>query len=156
MFQRGKRNETVTGPWHFADADGWMSAPTRLGQPLAGTTARPGAVVSMGGGCSERCERPALPSLVTQIPAGDGPKAAGAAAGPGSPSGEGGGGGDGEQDRQHCSQAGSRQEVGSAGRGWAQGRIGPRQSYFCHEKENSAFAPWIIYMYVFPPAVTGE
>lgn len=50
----------------------------------------------------------------------------------------------------------SRQEAGAAGRGWAREGLDPDRAIFCHEKENHAFAPWIIYMYVFPPAVTGE
>lgn len=42
-------------------------------------------------------------------------------------------------------------DVGGRGEG-----LDPDKANLCHEKEKYAFAPWIIDMYVFPPAVTGE
>lgn len=71
--------------------------------------------------------------------------------GPMCPSWGGASGGDGEQDWERCLQSESREEVGGRREG-----LDPDKDIFCHEKENYAFAPWIIYMYVFPPAVTGE
>lgn len=82
MFQRGKRNEMLTGPWHFADAAGCMPAPTWV---LAGTM----AVASVVSGCSGVVQAPGSPPSTNPNPTGGCSKGRGAAAGPGSPTGEG-------------------------------------------------------------------
>ena len=132
MFRRGKGSEVGSGP--AADAAGGVPAPTRVGQPLAGTSARRGLWPRWAAGA------PALPALETRVPPGDGAKAAGQRRG------------------EELGWA-----AGRAGRRWGLRDVGgrregldPDKAIFCHEKENCAFAPWIIYMYAFPPAVTGE
>lgn len=67
----------------------WLDACAHLGRAAPRRDhGAPGAVASAGGGCSERCEHPALPAPVTQIPPGDGPKATVQLRGWGPPAGE--------------------------------------------------------------------
>lgn len=147
MFQRGKCEEVVTGPWHPVGAHRDRAFPHRdpgIRQSLAEILGSvipsqrswdqtapqlPGALWAL--------ESPSFPAPVTPIPPEDAPKAVEYSWGWNSPGRE-------------------QQEVSAVGCGWAQGRIGPNQSYFCREKENCAFAPWIMDLCVFPPAVTGE